>query len=116
VSRDVDVSDAGSEEEEERILRNAWPPVSHFFFDWLKTPDGSEIAKQGARLLESLKKETLGRQFRLNLIDAVARYLLVAGILLAAVYLRVIDKLDTVMVGLLSGALGFLLGRQAPRK
>ena len=108
----VNVSNAQDEEDEERILRNAWPPISKYFFEWLKTPDGTKMAKQLTDLLGSIKRETFGRQHKLALFDVIARYVLVFSVLAAAVFLRANDQLDTVMVGLLSAALGFLLGRQ----
>jgi hypothetical protein len=111
----VDVADAADREDEERILRNAWPPLSKYIFDWLQTPDGAEMARQVTGLLESLRRETIGRQHTLAVIDVISRYGLMVLLVGAAVYLRAIDKLDTVMVGFFSAGLGFLFGRQKAR-
>lgn len=54
----------------------------------------------------------LERAHDLARIHAIARYALVAAILWLGYSLRMDDKLDAVSVGLLSGALGFLFGRQ----
>ena len=52
----VDVAVADDDEEIEEVLRNAWPPATAYFFDWLKTPEGAQLAKVATDLLGSVKK------------------------------------------------------------
>lgn len=108
----VDVTDADDEEEEERILRNAWPPAIDYIMEFLKTANGKEFGKNVLDFLESLRKQALDRQNAESMFHGLARYVLAAGIITAAVVLQLKGKLDTVMVGLLSLTLGYLLGRQ----
>ena len=108
----VDVTDARDEEDEERVFRQAWPPTIAYLMDFLKTPEGKAFGTKVLEFFESLRKQTLDRQNSESMLHGLARYALAAGIICAAVWLRVVDKLDTVMVGLLSLTLGYLLGRQ----
>jgi len=114
--RTVDVSDAHDEEDEEQILRKAWPPAIAYVMDFLKTAEGKEFGKKVFDFIESLRKRPLGRQNSESMLHGIARYALAAGIIGAAVWLRVVDKLDTVMVGLLSLTLGYLPGRQQSKR
>ncbi|MGH9317686.1 MAG: hypothetical protein ACRD1P_11350 [Thermoanaerobaculia bacterium] len=111
-ARAVDVSDARDEAEEEQILRRAWPPTVAYITNFLKTPEGKIFGEKLLSFLESFREQTLNRQHKESIFHGWARYVLVAGIIGAAVWLRTCDKLDTVMVGLLSLTLGYLLGRQ----
>jgi hypothetical protein len=111
----VDVTDAEDAEDEERIRRDAWPPTVAYLTDFLATPSGKEFSVKLFAFVESFRKQTLDRQNVESMFHGLARYILAAGIIGAAVWLRVIDKLDTVMVGLLSLTLGYLLGRQQSR-
>lgn len=108
----VDVTDAEDEEDEGRILRKAWPPAIAYIMDFLKTAEGKDFSVKFFAFLESFRKQTLDRQHKETMFHGWARYALVAGIIGLAAWLRSVDKLDTVMVGLLSLTLGYLLGRQ----
>jgi hypothetical protein len=113
--KEVDVGDAGDEDEEEEyqpILRKAWPPLAAYFFDWLKTSDGKLLAEKVTGLFDSLQKRTLESQHWQAVIDAIGRYVLVGGIIAAATWLQTRGQLDAPIVGLLSGVVGYLLGRQ----
>lgn len=109
--RGVDLANASDETDAEQMIRNAWPPTAHYLFSWLSTAEGKQIADKAAGLLESLQKTALERRHQQTLVDSIGRYVLVGGIVAAAVWLQLADKLTPVMVGLLSGALGFLLGK-----
>ena len=108
----MDVSDADDEEDEEQIKRNAWPPMIAYLTDFLKTPEGKDFGAKTFTFLESFRKQSLDRQNADSMLHGLARYILSAGIITAAVLLQLNGKLDTVMVGLLSLTLGYLLGRQ----
>jgi len=110
--RSVDLADASDETDADQMMRNAWPPTAHYLFSWLSTGEGKQIADKAAGLLESLQKTALERRHQQALVDSIGRYVLVGGIVVAAVWLQLADKLTPVMVGLLSGALGYLLAKQ----
>lgn len=114
----ADVSDARTDEEEAKILRNAWPPFSAYMFDFLRSGQGTKVVENITALAQSVKQTTLGRRAEEEkrahtryLVNQIARYALGAGIVGCAVALRVYDKLDEVMIGLFAGALGFLFGQ-----
>ncbi|HTQ48482.1 MAG TPA: hypothetical protein VMI75_37255 [Polyangiaceae bacterium] len=106
------MSHAAGDEDEEQAIREAWPPTIAYITEFLKTAEGKEIAGRVLTFFESVRKQSLDRQVSESMLHGVARYLLSAGIIVAAVWLQFAGKLDTVMVGLLSLTLGYLLGRQ----
>lgn len=108
----VDVSGAEGEEEEEQVKRNAWPPFSHYFFAWLGTAEGKDIAEHVSGFLSALQKSALEKRHQLALVESVLKYVALLAILGTATVLQYHDKLSPVMVSLFSGTAGFLLGRQ----
>lgn len=121
--KEVEVDADAPEEEVEKVKRAAFPPDTAYFFRWLESERGTDVVKTITDLIKSAKSVTLDRMGEDNkrlhtreLIDRVGRYVMMGAILAIATVLRLQDKLDTVIIGLLSLALGFLFGRQSSQK
>ncbi len=117
--KEVSVDPEAEEEEVAKVLRSAFPPVEAYIFRWLDSERGTEVVKTVTDLIKSAKSVTLDRlseekrqTHKREMLDRIARYVMMALILGLGTYLRVNDKLDTVIFGLLSASLGFLFGRQ----
>jgi hypothetical protein len=117
--KDVSVDPNAEEAEIAKVLRAAFPPLEAYLFRWLDSERGTEVVKTVTDLIKSAKSVTLDRlseekrqTHKREMLDRIARYGMMAVILGLGTYLRVHDKLDTVIFGLLSASLGFLFGRQ----
>jgi hypothetical protein len=117
--KDVPVDPNAEEAEVAKVLRAAFPPLEAYLFRWLDSERGTEVVKTVTDLIKSAKRVTLDRlaeekrqTHRREMLDRIGRYVMMALILGLGTYLRVNDKLDTVIFGLLSASLGFLFGRQ----
>lgn len=91
------------------------PPKDGTFFpallSFLSTEAGKGINHKIAEWVGSLR-EGQQQAHTVELVSTVARYLLMAGIIGAAVWLQHEKQLDSAVTGLLGLALGYLFGRQ----
>lgn len=121
--KEVEVDPLDDDEAVEKVKRDAFPPFSAYFFKWLESERATEVVKTITDLTKSVKEVALSRLGEVDkqahsreMVDRIARYLMMAGIIGVATVLKFYDKLDTVIVGLLSLALGFVFGRQTSQK
>lgn len=117
--KEVSVDPDATAEQVEEQLRAAFPPAAAYFFNWLESERGTEVAKTITDLIKSAKAITLDRMaeekkqsHKRQLVNDIGRFVMMGGILVLATVLQLNGKLDTVIVGLLSLGLGFLFGRQ----
>ncbi|WP_242360055.1 hypothetical protein [Anaeromyxobacter sp. SG17] len=85
--------------------------LGYYIFRFLNGPNGKTASEKVGELLGGFRTGQVN-QHRLEVINALARYALLAGILGAAILLQLRGKLDSAIIGLLSLVTGYIFGRQ----
>lgn len=83
------------------------------FFDYLRTPQGHEVATRVLGIFDDLKRAALGHSARQVTLEKVFQIVIVTTVVAAATWLAVVDKFS-VPVGVLFGTLvGYIFGKKA---
>ncbi|WP_243336970.1 hypothetical protein [Anaeromyxobacter soli] len=85
--------------------------LGYYIFRFLNGPNGKAASEKVGELLGGFRAGQVN-QHRLEVLNALARYALLAGILGAAILLQLRGKLDSAIIGLLSLVTGYIFGRQ----
>lgn len=85
--------------------------MGYYLFRFLHSPNGKAASDKVAEMLGTFSAGQANAH-RLQVLNALARYALLAGILGAAIVLQLRGKLDSAIIGLLSLVTGYIFGRQ----
>jgi hypothetical protein len=85
--------------------------LGYYLYRFLNGPNGKAASDKIAEILGAFRTSQVNTH-RLELLNALARYALLGGILWAAVSLQMDGKLDSAIIGLLSLVTGYIFGRQ----
>lgn len=100
----VTVSNENKEEDEELDFTSFW--------EYLKTPQGHEVASRVVGIFDDIKKLSLSRTSSHRSLETVAKYIIIGLVVIAVAGLSYLEKLDPTTGMLFGTIVGYFFGRK----